>query len=518
VQGAGEHRSTWWLVPAGILIGLAFPLAGPAGAESRVTLLSASGVPGTQTSVVGKNFGRRARVTVRVAKRVVAKTRAGRRGSFRVSFGVPTRRPGRVRVVTRSRGKRVVNVLRVTAAAPSSPVGEVASRHGRRMRWTPSVGPVGSTVHLYGARFPSRRVIRIRFGGVEVERLRTDRDGRFSTRLTVPSLSAGRRLVRVSRRSRTLGFFFRITGLGTAGGASGGGEPGGTVEAGSDPLIAAAGDIACDPTFRYFKNGLGTSSRCRQKHTSDLLVNAGLAAVLPLGDIQYECGGYSAFLAAYDPTWGRVKAITRPAIGNHEVHTSGGSGCAAGAAGYFRYFGAAAGDPSKGYYSFDVGAWHLIALNSNCSIVSCSSSSAQAQWLRQDLAAHPTRCTLAYWHHPRFTSGTNSPGSNSIKPLFQVLYDYGTDVVLVGHDHHYERFAPQSPSGSRDVARGIREFLVGTGGRGFHPVNTILPNSEVRNNVTFGVLKMALRPAGYDWQFVPEAGASFRDAGSEMCH
>ena len=250
----------------------------------------------------------------------------------------------------------------------------------------------------------------------------------------------------------------------------------------------------------------------------DLLVNAGLAAVLPLGDIQYECGGYSAFLAAYDPTWGRVKAITRPAIGNHEVHTSGGSGCAAGAAGYFRYFGPAAGDPSKGYYSYDLGAWHLIALNSNCSFVSCSSSSAQAQWLRQDLAAHPTRCTLAYAHHPRFTSGTNSPGSSSIKPLFQALYDYGADVVLVGHDHHYERFAPQNPSGASDPARGIREFLVGTGGRGFHPVNTIIPNSEVRNNVTFGVLKLVLRPASYDWQFVPEAGATFRDAGSQMCH
>jgi hypothetical protein len=286
----------------------------------------------------------------------------------------------------------------------------------------------------------------------------------------------------------------------------------------SDPVIAAAGDIACDPTFTYFKGGLGTSSRCRQRYTSDLLVNAGLAAVLPLGDIQYECGGYSAFVGAYDPTWGRVKAITRPAIGNHEYHTSGGSGCARGAAGYFRYFGTAAGDPSNGYYSYDLGAWHLIALNSNCSFVSCGSSSAQAQWLRQDLASHPTMCTLAYAHHPRFSSGVNSPGSSSIKPLFQALYDYGADVLLVGHDHHYERFAPQNPSGASDPARGVREFLVGTGGRGFHPVKTIIPNSEVRNNVTFGVLKLALRPGSYDWQFEPEAGATFRDAGSQMCH
>jgi acid phosphatase type 7 len=516
VQSAGRRRSIWGLAPAAALIALALlaiALAATAAAESKVTLIPASGTAGTRTSVRGVDFGKRDRVVVRMAKRVVAKTRTNRRGSFRASFTVPDRRPGGLRVISRSAGRRIVNIFRIVAAPASGPpVGEVASRRGRRMRWTPVEGPVGSTVHVYGTRFPSRRVVRIRFGGVEVERLRTERGGRFSTRLTVPAVPAGRRLVRVKRRSRVLGFFFTITPPGTSG--SGPGPPVG----GSDPVIAAAGDIACDPTFRYFNKGLGTSSRCRQKSTSDLLVNAGLAAVLPLGDIQYECGGYSAFLAAYDPTWGRVKAITRPAIGNHEVHTSGGSGCAAGAAGYFRYFGPAAGDPSKGYYSYDLGAWHLIALNSNCSFVSCGSSSAQAQWLRQDLAAHPTRCTLAYAHHPRFTSGTNSPGSNSIKPLFQTLYDYGADVLLVGHDHHYERFAPQNPSGASDPARGIREFLVGTGGRGFHPVNTIIPNSEVRNNVTFGVLKLVLRPASYDWQFVPEAGATFRDAGSQMCH
>jgi hypothetical protein len=299
-----------------------------------------------------------------------------------------------------------------------------------------------------------------------------------------------------------------------------GAAPGITPDDTAVPVIAAAGDIACDPGFTYYKNGLGTTGRCRQKATSDLLVNAGLAAVLPLGDVQYECASSSAFAQSYHPSWGRVKAITRPAIGNHEYHTTGGSGCSrsANGAGYFGYFGAAAGEPGKGYYSYDIGAWHLIALNSNCSFVSCGSSSAQVKWLRQDLATHPARCTLGYWHHPRFTSGTNSPGSSSVTPLYQALYDYGADVVLVGHDHHYERFAPQSPAGGRDIARGIRQFLVGTGGRGFHPINTPRPNSEVRNNVTFGVLKLTLRPESYDWQFVPEAGKSFRDAGSQACH
>ena len=377
---------------------------------------------------------------------------------------------------------------------------------------------MGSAIRLEGSRFPPKRRVRIRLGGRQVDSLRTDRNGRFATRLTVPSPTAGRRLVRVKLRSRALSFSFMVTAPGATAEATL--TPDVTPAGIPDPVIAAAGDIACDPASSSFRSGAGTSSRCRQKHTSDLLVNAGLAAVLALGDIQYECAADSAFARAYDPSWGRLKAMTRPALGNHEYRTSGGSGCdtSGNARGYFRYFGAAAGDPGRGYYSYDLGAWHLIALNSNCSRVSCSSSSTQVRWLRQDLAAHPTRCTLAYWHHARFTSGTNSPGSSSVKPLYQALYDHGADVLLVGHDHHYERFAPQNPSGARDVGRGIREFVVGTGGKGFHPIHTVQPNSEVRNNVTFGVLELTLRPTSYDWQFVPEAGKTFRDAGSQACH
>ena len=223
----------------------------------------------------------------------------------------------------------------------------------------------------------------------------------------------------------------------------------------ADPVIMAAGDQACDPTASAFNGGLGTSTSCRQKYTSDLLVNRDLAAVLALGDIQYECGGYNAFLQSYDPTWGRVKSITYPVPGNHEYHSEGGMDCdpTGNALGYFNYFGAAAGDPAKGYYSFDVGAWHLIALNSNCAKVSCATSSAQVSWLRQDLAANPNTCTLAFWHHPRFTSGTNAPGSTLVKPLYQALYDYNADVVLVGHDHDYERFALQDPEGALDPVR-----------------------------------------------------------------
>ncbi len=179
--------------------------------------------------------------------------------------------------------------------------------------------------------------------------------------------------------------------------------------AASDPVIAAAGDIACDPSDANFANGSGNSNACRQKYTSDLLVNAGLSAVLDLGDNQYYCGGYQAFLQSYDLSWGRLKSITHPSVGNHEYLTSGGTGCDttnAGAAGYFNYFGSAAGTPGQGYYSYDVGTWHVIALNSNCTDAGgCGSSSPQYKWLQSDLAAHTNFCTLAYWHIPLFSSG-----------------------------------------------------------------------------------------------------------------
>ena len=290
--------------------------------------------------------------------------------------------------------------------------------------------------------------------------------------------------------------------------------------AASDPVIAAAGDIACDPTNSSFNNGNGTSGSCRPKYTSDLLVNAGLAAVLALGDNQYYCGGYQAYLQSYDLSWGRVKSITRPAVGNHEYLTSGGTDCTSansGAAGYFNYFGSAAGSPSQGYYSFDVGTWHLIAINSNCSSAGgCSSSSPQGQWLAADLAAHTNFCTLAYWHIPLYSSGGRANANT--QSIWQTLYNNNVDVVLNGHDHIYERFGPQTPGGTVDTARGIREFIIGSGGANHTSLATIAANSEVRNVNTFGILKLTLHPTSYDWQFVPEAGKTFTDTGTGNCH
>jgi len=277
-----------------------------------------------------------------------------------------------------------------------------------------------------------------------------------------------------------------------------------------DPVIAAAGDIACDPSDGNFNAGAGSATACRELATSNILFSSDLAAILPLGDDQYEDGTKWKFLQSYDPSWGRLNALAHPVPGNHEYLTQN-------AAGYFSYFGNIAGDPTKGYYSFDIGAWHIIALNSECTkIGGCGAGSPQEQWLRSDLTAHPATCTLAYWHRPRFSSGING-SDGSYGTLWSDLYNAGADVVLNGHDHDYERFAPQDPN-QVATSSGIREFVVGTGGAEHTPFVAQTANSQVFNADTFGVLKLTLHPTGYDWQFVPEAGGAFTDSGSGSCH
>lgn len=233
--------------------------------------------------------------------------------------------------------------------------------------------------------------------------------------------------------------------------------------------------------------------------------------VMAVGDLAYPDGSKENF-ACYDKTWGRVKSRTRPAPGNHEFH-------AAGATPYFDYFGPAAGDPKTGYYSYELGTWHIIVLNSECKDVGgCEAGSPQEKWLRADLAAHPAACTLAYWHKPLFSSGGAHGNDLTVKPLWQALYDANADVIIGGHDHDYERFGPQTPEGGADPARGIREFVVGTGGKNHRPFAEPKPNSELRDANAFGVLKLTLKPGAYDWQFIPETGKTFTDSGSGTCH
>jgi hypothetical protein len=233
--------------------------------------------------------------------------------------------------------------------------------------------------------------------------------------------------------------------------------------------------------------------------------------VMVPGDLAYPDGSKENF-ECYEKTWGRVKSRTRPSPGNHEFHASG-------ATPYFEYFGAAAGDPKTGYYSYELGTWHIIVLNSECTDVGgCDSGSPQEKWLRADLAAHPVACTLAYWHKPLFSSGGAHGNDPELRPIWQALYEGNADVVVNGHDHDYERFAPQDPDGKADAKRGIREFVAGTGGKNLRPFGTTKPNSEVRDTTAFGVLKLTLRPNAYDWQFIPIAGKSFTDSGSGTCH
>jgi hypothetical protein len=278
---------------------------------------------------------------------------------------------------------------------------------------------------------------------------------------------------------------------------------------GTYPIVAAAGDIACDPGSGSFNSGNGTTSKCRQRYTSDLLTGA--TAVLTLGDNQYEHGSLAQYQASYHPSWGRHFARTYPSVGNHEYLTDQ-------ARGYFDYFGARAGDRSRGYYSFNIGSWHFVALNSNCSRVGgCGPGSPQYEWLKADLASSTAACTAAYWHHPRFSSG-NYGNNSAYQPFWQLLYADGAEIVLNGHDHNYQRYAPMTPTGSKDVARGIREFIVGTGGKSRYSVDPSGTNREVAHDSTYGVIKLTLRPNAYDWRFVPEAGKSFTDSGSDSCH
>ncbi len=265
----------------------------------------------------------------------------------------------------------------------------------------------------------------------------------------------------------------------------------------ADPVLVGAGDIA----------------RCSSPgdEATAKLLDGISGTVFTTGDNAYESGTASEFNNCYHPSWGRHKARTKPTPGNHEYYTSGASG-------YFGYFGSRAGDPKKGYYAYDRGEWRVYALNSMCEKVGgCGATSPMLTWLKNDLAANPRKCTLAYFHHPLFSSGKHG-NQAKMRPTWDALYAANADVVVGGHDHHYERFAPQRPDGTLARKRGIREFVAGMGGGSHYPLDTVKPNSQVRNTTTYGVLKLTLQPTSYEWQFVPETGKTFTDSGTTDCH
>jgi acid phosphatase type 7 len=263
-----------------------------------------------------------------------------------------------------------------------------------------------------------------------------------------------------------------------------------------EAVLLAAGDI-----------GECTAAAARGPHlTADLLAVRPEATVLALGDLAYARGAAAEFLNCYGPTWGRFKDRTRPVPGNHEHRTPG-------AAGYFGYWGARAGESGKGYYGFDLGDWHLVALDSE---IDAGPASPQVAWLKADLAASPRRCKLAYLHRPRWTSGAHGD-ADDLAALVQVLHDARVTLLLSAHDHDYERFAPLDPSGAVEPGRGVRQFVVGTGGATLSGFVAAHAGSEAREAGTKGVLQLELRADGYDWEFLPVAGASYSDSGSGAC-
>lgn len=293
----------------------------------------------------------------------------------------------------------------------------------------------------------------------------------------------------------TAGERFEVDGLeltdGTAPEVSAPPEPTG------DPTLLAASDVAS-----CWSSGDEAVSRMLDSMPGPIAVP---------GDTEQNSGSRDEFAGCYDPSWGRHRARTLPAVGDHEYRTPG-------AAGYFEYFGSAAGESGKGWYSYDIGSWHIIVLNSNCSLIGgCGAKSEEYAWLRNDLEQNGGDCIGTYWHHPLFSAGSLHGGLPRSRPFWNLLYEYGAEFVLSGNDHAYQRFAPQTPTGDRDTARGMRQFVVGTGGTRIDPLGPPLPNTEAQSDTAFGVLQLGLHEGSYDWEFVPQPGKTFTDAGSTRC-
>jgi hypothetical protein len=317
------------------------------------------------------------------------------------------------------------------------------------------------------------------------------------------------------RSSRLLGLTVAVS-LGLAGGLATAGAA-----AAADPVLAAAGDIACAPTDPFFNSGAGGPNNCAQGRTAGIITRMSPAAtaVLPLGDNQYNSGALAAYRASYAPAWGRFLPATFPVVGNHEYGT-------AAAKGYFDYFiggGRAVGSRGQGWYSYNVGSWHLIALNSECDkigVAVCQPGGAEEAFVRSDLAAHRSACTLAYWHEPAFSSGT-APVTNAqnMLPTWRDLYNAGVDLVLTAHKHFYERFSPLNANGQVDTTgRGMTQIITGTGGDDHAGTPPRIAGSVKLNAHTFGVTQVTLGPGRWTQRFVGEPGSTFTDSSSGTCH
>jgi acid phosphatase type 7 len=401
---------------------------------------------------------------------------------------------------------KIVSTAQLAAAISVAALAAAPALAGPRLALSRPGAEPGERVVVAGHGFAKRAPVRIALGARTVRRSRTGPRGGFRVAFRVPARSARLARVKVFVRGRSAKRRFRIHRRS---------EP---------PTLVAAGDVACSPSVEE------APTQCRHAHTADLVERLNPDAVAVLGDAQDHEGTLDEFQAEYDPTWGRFKDITYPAPGNHEYQ---GTPERISAPGYFEYFGSAAGEPSQGYYSWRLGDWTMLALNSgaihytrrgraasrpdDCWPVSCAEGSPQERWLRHRLEGlRHGSCVLAYWHHPRFSSGFGGAHQphRETGPLFRALYDHRAELVLSGHVHNYERFGPRSPGGRPDE-RGVTQFVVGTGGNALHQETGDPLTTTLRTNV-FGVLELTLAPDGWTSRFVAEDGSTV-DTASGAC-
>jgi Calcineurin-like phosphoesterase len=452
--------------------------------------------PGQGVLVRGSGFARRRPVLVSFAGQPVAQALTNSIGNFATGAVVPGGvAPGFYAVVSQAAGREVRATVRIVAGRRRTIAVATAST-GARLSGSSTVGRPGTGLRVVARGLSPGASAVLVFGGKEMAKGKVGPGGVFARSFGVPNQSPGRHQFWVKVGRLKLTSYFDILPPGRAGLAGG-------------VRMVAAGDIACQPGGRV------SPIRCQHAATGQLAASLHPRVVAALGDNQYQQGAIAAYAGSFDATWGILKSRMRPAAGNHEYLTPQ-------AAGYYTYFGSAA-RPPNGWYSYNLGTWHVVVLNTNCKFVDCNQGGAQDAWLRADLAANPRRCTLAYFHHPRFSSAGHYESEGQVYDraatlsFWNTLYAHGVDVVVNGHSHIAERFAPQDTWGHPAPGRGIAQFTVGSGGINHDRLIGVTKNSRFRSKA-FAVLELALGAGRYRWRFLRAPDGRILDAGSSGCH
>jgi acid phosphatase type 7 len=514
------------LAAAALMAG-ALAVPGTAWATPRVLERPAAGPAGSRATLAGGGFHAGEPVALTAGGRTLARVRADGHGRFRAAVVVPGSR-GWAALTARGRGRgRTVRVrFRITSSPGATGASEIATASGARLRWSPLTLTPPAKVRLAAAGLRRGAAASISWRGATA-RARTSARGALSQALAVPAGTRGRLAGSLRVGSVRLSFAVEVRPPGSSAfptlpvtqgprAPRPPRAPGPVWPRSTDPRVVAVGDIACDPDSGFFNNGEGIANACHQLYTADLVAQIQPDAIVGLGDYQYENGTLDKYHRAFDLSWGYFRSLLHPAPANEHDQYGGGD--------WYSYWkpNLPAGTAPYAGYSWDLGAWHLIALPAGCDNASsggCAAGTPLEKWLKADLAAHANACTLAYWHTPRWTSGPRHASDASYDAFLRDLYNAGADLVLSSGNHNYERFAPQRPDGTPDAARGVTEFVVGTGGKSLDAFSgTPERNSVARNGDTYGVLALTLHPTGWDARFVPEAGGSYTDTSSGSCH